>query len=56
VICEVEVNRDKDRSTAYEYIKNKAGNNRGQPWSKNNILTIEQYEDLVKKGFSKKQV
>jgi len=54
VICEVEVNKDKDNLTAYEYIKE----NRGKKVELSNgkvttLLTIEQYEEFVKNHYSK---
>ncbi|MRG48259.1 type II CRISPR RNA-guided endonuclease Cas9 [Chitinophaga sp. SYP-B3965] len=54
VICEVEVNKDKDKNTAYEYIKNNGGKIMEASYGeKINILTVEQYEHLVKNSFSK---
>jgi len=54
VICEVEVNKDKDNLTAYEYIKE----NRGKKVELSSgrvttLLTIEQYEEFVKNHYSK---
>jgi len=53
VICEVEVNRDKDNSTAYEYIKNNRGKKIELSYGKEvTLFTIEQYEDFVKRHYS----
>jgi CRISPR-associated endonuclease Csn1 len=54
VICEMEVNKDKDNLTAFEYIKE----NRGKKVQLSNgkvttLLTIEQYEEFVKNHYSK---
>lgn len=54
VICEAEVNQDKGAMTAYEYIKNCRG--KILELSNKNVvkvLSIEEYEDLVKNSFSK---
>jgi CRISPR-associated endonuclease Csn1 len=53
VICEVEVNKDKDNSTAYEYIKNNRGKKIELSYGKEvTLFTIDQYEDFVKKHYS----
>ena len=54
VICETEINTDKDNNTAFEYIKN----NRGKKIELSNgkiatLFTIEAYEDFVKANYSK---
>lgn len=54
VICEVEVNRDKDNATAYEYIKNNRGKKLELSGGKEvTIFTIEQYEDFVKRHYTR---
>jgi CRISPR-associated endonuclease Csn1 len=54
VICETEVNKDKDNSTAYEYIKNNSGKKISLIFGNEvTLLTIQEYEDLVKNNFSK---
>ncbi len=54
VICEAEVNKDKDNSTAYAYIKNNSGKkielSRGKEVT---LFKIEDYELFVKDNFSK---
>lgn len=54
VICEVEVNKDKDNSLAYEYIKNNSG--KKIPLSFGNettLFTLDQYEDFIKNSYSR---
>ena len=54
VICEVEVNKDKDNLTAYEYIKENRGKKVELSSGKvTTLLTIEQYEEFVKNHYSK---
>ena len=55
VICETEVNKDKDNCTAYEYIKNNHGKKIPLGYGKVSITVfeVEQYEDFVKSHFSK---
>lgn len=54
IICEVEVNTDKDSSTAYEYIKNNRGKKIELSHGKTaTLFTIEAYEDFVKKNYEK---
>ncbi len=56
VICEVEVNRDKENNTAYEYIKKNSGKKIELSYGNEvRIFTIEEYEEFVKKHFLKKQ-
>jgi len=54
VICEAEVNKDKDNSTAYAYIKDNSGKkielSRGKEVT---LFKIEDYELFVKDNFSK---
>ena len=54
VICEAEVNKEKDNALGYEFIKNNEGRivdlNFGK---KAKIFTIAQYEDFVKQHYSK---
>lgn len=54
VICEAEVNKEKDNALGYEFIKNKGGSiielNYGK---KVTIFTISQYEDFVKQYYGK---
>jgi len=53
VICEVEVNKDKDNSTAYEYIKNNRGKKIELSYGKEvTLFTVEQYEEFVKNQYS----
>jgi CRISPR-associated endonuclease Csn1 len=53
VICEAEVNKDKDNSTAYEYIKNNWGKKIELSYGKEvTLFTVDQYEDFVKKQYS----
>ena len=54
VICEVEVNKDKDNSTAYAYIKNNSGKKIELSGRKEvTLFKIEDYELFVKDNFSK---
>ncbi len=54
VICESEVNKDKDNSTAYEYIKNNRGKKIELSALKTvTLFTVEAYEDFVKQCYSK---
>lgn len=54
VICEVEVNKDKDNCTAYEYIKNNSGKIIELSYGKEVALfTVQQYEDFVKNNYRK---
>lgn len=54
VICEVEVNKDKDRSVAYEYMKANAGKKIELSFGKETtLLKIDQYEDFVKNNYAK---
>lgn len=54
IICEVEVNTDKDNSTAYEYIKNNRGKKIDLSHGKTvTLFTIEAYEDFVKGNYEK---
>ncbi len=54
VICEVEVNKDKDNSTAYEYLKNNGGKKIELSYGKEVTLhTIAEYEEFVKAHYSK---
>lgn len=53
VICEVEVNRDKDNSTAYEYIRNNRGKKIELSFGKVvTLFTISEYEDFVKTHYA----
>ncbi|MDP4210729.1 MAG: HNH endonuclease domain-containing protein [Bacteroidota bacterium] len=53
VICEAEVNADKDNCTAYEYIKNNSGKKIELSFGKEvSILTLNAYEEHVKKSFA----
>lgn len=53
VICEVEVNRDKDNSTAYEYIKNNSGKKIELSYGKEvTLFTVKEYEDFVKNHYA----
>jgi CRISPR-associated endonuclease Csn1 len=54
VICEAEVNKDKDKSTAYEYIRDNHGKKIELSFGK--VVTIfeeKEYEDFVKRNYSK---
>lgn len=54
VICEAEVNKDKDKSTAYEYIRDNHGKKIELSFGK--VVTIfeeQEYEDFVKRNYSK---
>jgi CRISPR-associated endonuclease Csn1 len=54
VICEVEINKDKDNSTAYEYIKNNPGKKVELSYGKVvTIFKVEEYEDFVKNNYGK---
>ena len=54
VICEAEVNKDKDNSTAYEYIKDHSGKIIDLSFGKTvKLFTVEGYEDFVKTNYSK---
>lgn len=54
VICEAEVNKDKDNSTAYAYIKNNSGKKIELSKGKEvTLFKIEEYEFFVKDNFSK---
>ncbi len=54
IICEAEVNKDKDNSTAFSYIKNNSGKkielSRGKEVA---IFKLEDYELFIKDNFSK---
>ena len=54
VICEAEVNKDKDNSTAYEYIRDNHGKKIELAFNK--VVTIfseKEYEDFVKSNYTK---
>jgi CRISPR-associated endonuclease Csn1 len=54
VICEAEVNKDKDKSTAYEYIRDNHGKKIELSFGK--VVTIfeeKEYEDFVKRNYAK---
>ena len=54
VICESEVNKDKDNATAYEYIRNNPGKIIELSYGKTaKLFTVESYEDFVKNNFGK---
>ncbi len=54
VICEVEVNKDKDNATAYEYIKNNRGKKIELSHGKvATIFTVEEFEEFVKTHYNK---
>jgi CRISPR-associated endonuclease Csn1 len=54
VICESEVNKDKDNSTAYEYIKNNHGKKIELNYGKIvTLFTLSTYEEYVKQSFAK---
>jgi CRISPR-associated endonuclease Csn1 len=54
VICESEVNKDKDNSTAYAYIKNNSGKKLELSGKKEvTLFKIEDYEKFIKDNFSK---
>ena len=54
VICESEVNKEKDRSLSYEFIKNNEGRIVELSFGKKvKIFTVEQYEEFVKKNYNK---
>jgi CRISPR-associated endonuclease Csn1 len=53
VICETEVNKDKDNNTGYEYIKNNSGKKIELSLGKEvTLFTVVQYEDFVKTNYS----
>jgi CRISPR-associated endonuclease Csn1 len=53
VICEAEVNKDKDNATAYEYIKNNQGKIIELDYgSKVKICKLDEYEKHVKESYS----
>lgn len=49
IICESDVNEDKDNKTAYEYLKEKGG----QTINGHKLFTLSEYEDHVSKYFKK---
>ncbi len=54
VICEAEVNKDKDKCTAYEYIRDNHGKKIELSFGK--VVTIfeeKEYEDFVKRNYAK---
>jgi CRISPR-associated endonuclease Csn1 len=54
IICESEVNKDKDNSTAFEYIKNNSGKKIELNFGKVvTLYTLSVYEENVKKDFTK---
>jgi len=54
VICEVEVNKDKDNATAYEYIKNNRGKKIELSHGKiATLFTVEEFEEFVKTHYNK---
>jgi CRISPR-associated endonuclease Csn1 len=54
VICESEVNKDKDNSTAYEYIKNNEGKKIELSFGKEvTLLKLQAYEENIKQNFAK---
>ncbi|HUX54088.1 MAG TPA: HNH endonuclease domain-containing protein, partial [Williamwhitmania sp.] len=54
VICEAEVNKDKDNATAYEYIKNNSGKKIELSFGKEvTLFTLTEYEENVKRNFSR---
>jgi len=54
VICESEVNKDKDNSTAYEYIKNNSGKKIELSFGKEvTLFTLSAFEDYIKSHFAK---
>lgn len=53
VICEAEVNKDKDNSTGYEYIKNNSGKKIELSYGREvTLFTVGQYEDFVKRHYN----
>lgn len=53
VICEAEVNKDKDKDTAYEYIKNNSGKKIELTHGKTvTLFTIKDYEKFVQQHYS----
>jgi len=54
VICEAEVNKEKDNALGYEFIKNNEGRIIDLSYGRKvKIFTIAQYEDFVKQYYSK---
>ncbi|MEI6456123.1 MAG: type II CRISPR RNA-guided endonuclease Cas9, partial [bacterium] len=54
VICEAEVNKDKDNATAYEYIKENRGKKIELSGGKfTTLFSVEDYETFVKEQYSK---
>jgi CRISPR-associated endonuclease Csn1 len=54
VICESEVNKDKDNSTAYEYIKNNEGKKIELSFGKEvTLFKLQAYEENIKQNFAK---
>jgi CRISPR-associated endonuclease Csn1 len=54
VICEAEVNKDKDNETAFEYIKDNSGKKIELSYGKSvSLFTIDQYTDFVKANYAK---
>lgn len=54
VICESEINKDKDNRTAYEYIKSNGGKKVALSFGKDvTLLSIQDYEALVKDSFGR---
>ena len=54
VICEAEVNKDKDNSTACEYIKNNQGKKIELSFGKEaTLFTLEEYENFVKTHYAR---
>lgn len=52
VICEAEVNKDKDNATAYEYIKTNSGKKIALSFGQEaTLFTLEQYEHFVKTAY-----
>ena len=54
VICESEINSDKGNETAFAYIKKKGGSLIQLSHGKHvSLLSLEQYEDMIKRNFAK---
>jgi len=54
VICEAEVNKDKDNCTAYEYIRDNHGKKIELAFNKiATVFTEKEYEDFVKRNYGK---
>jgi CRISPR-associated endonuclease Csn1 len=54
VICEAEVNKDKDNCTAYEYIRDNHGKKIELSFNKiATVFTEKEYEDFVKRNYAK---